>query len=95
MNTGKQIQSIYKLTAMDYTQEISMSLIEYFTKYKSVFEELQYCVLNLKSLKRCALEFEESQRHAANITVCGVSINPQSKLSGNENNKKNDRPENT
>ena len=41
------------------------------------------------------MDFKESKRRAVNITIDGVSIYPQDKQSGNENNKKDDRQVNT
>ena len=46
-------------------------------------------------MQYCIAEFQKTKRHAANITICIVSIFLQDKQSRNENSKKDDPQVNT
>ena len=59
---------------------------EFIENYKSNFNDIRYCLVVVKELEIHAVDFEDTE----NITVNSVSLLPQGKQSGNENNKKKD-----
>ena len=65
--------------AIDYIQELSLSLMEELSRYKLDFEDSRSCITIFGEAKSPAANSEESQRNAANINVYSVSIHLQEK----------------
>ena len=65
-------------------------MVEFITKYKLYFEDIQDRLVVFKSLVRSAAYFEDAVRFTVNITVNSTRIITQEKQSGSENNKKED-----
>ena len=79
----KKSHSSYK-RGRTATDESTSKMEESIEKYKSEFEDIQYCLVVFKTPERRDADFED----ATNITINSVILLPQKKKSGEKSSKK-------